>query len=572
MQIYAIDKNERPIFFEVLESEENRTVYGLKADFPTEKEELAVCFPELDAQSGEEGFYLLPGNRSTPASPLISFRQKEDDTVSLGETYLSLFAAKVRGKTFVVLIDRTYRFKVTASCQNGSYSIGLLFCTAEPRKDPLRLTVLELPGCADESAIANAVREFRLKTGRIRPLSEKCRKRKELDYIRRYPLIRIRMAWKPVPPTVLHQTVENEPDLHVACTFRRVREIIREMKRQKIEGAEISLVGWNRMGHDGRWPQIFPVEPALGGETELRKTIECAKQAGYMITCHNNFLDHYEIADCFSESELARTRDGSSVQIGKWGGGAAYRACPICQKRHAAADYPKIADLGFSGNVYTDVLSITDPDICFDSRHPCNTPDAIDCMRSIMKTAAKEFGGFSSEGCMDFCDGELDFSLYNTFKDPQERPIRMADRYIPLTELIYHGIFLYNPSSVTVNHAIKEPNAGVFAALLGGRPTFYYYSRFCTGAVNWMGETDLTCDNQEELEASVRVIRETCDRFRPIAEKQTVFWHSYSASEEGLLWVTYQDGTVVAANPTDSPLLCQNTRIPAHSWQIFKKD
>ena len=41
------------------------------------------------------------------------------------------------------------------------------------------------------------------------------------------------------------------------------------MKNAGIDKAELCLVGWNVRGHDGRWPQAFPVEPALGGEEEL---------------------------------------------------------------------------------------------------------------------------------------------------------------------------------------------------------------------------------------------------------------------------------------------------------------
>jgi hypothetical protein len=41
--------------------------------------------------------------------------------------------------------------------------------------------------------------------------------------------------------------------------------------------AQLCLVGWNQKGHDGRWPQIFPVEEALGGEEKLRRLIRKAR-------------------------------------------------------------------------------------------------------------------------------------------------------------------------------------------------------------------------------------------------------------------------------------------------------
>ena len=46
---------------------------------------------------------------------------------------------------------------------------------------------------------------------------------------------------------------------------------IKEFKSQGIDKAEFCLVGWNVSGHDGRFPQLSPVEERLGGEKKLRK-------------------------------------------------------------------------------------------------------------------------------------------------------------------------------------------------------------------------------------------------------------------------------------------------------------
>jgi len=46
-------------------------------------------------------------------------------------------------------------------------------------------------------------------------------------------------------------------------------------------------VGWNRGGHDGRDPQIFPAEPALGGDAGLRETIRHGQSLGYQMVAHD---------------------------------------------------------------------------------------------------------------------------------------------------------------------------------------------------------------------------------------------------------------------------------------------
>ena len=49
-----------------------------------------------------------------------------------------------------------------------------------------------------------------------------------------------------------------------------VKEILRRFKAAGIDNAEFCLVGWNKGGHDGAFPDLFPVEKTLGSEDELR--------------------------------------------------------------------------------------------------------------------------------------------------------------------------------------------------------------------------------------------------------------------------------------------------------------
>ena len=112
----------------------------------------------------------------------------------------------------------------------------------------------------------------------------------------------MRQGWKPAPSPIPFQTPENEPQMHVACTFDRVGDIAQEFKRQGISDAEFCLVGWNTKGHDGRFPQIFPVEPLLGGEEKLRKLIQKVHDLDYGIVCHDDATAAYTIADCLMKS------------------------------------------------------------------------------------------------------------------------------------------------------------------------------------------------------------------------------------------------------------------------------
>ncbi len=532
------------------------------------EKKLTVCCDAFNAHVGDQGFYLLPGNKDTRGSALTFFREREDCKISVNDPSESLFAVGLKDAVYLVLVERVYRYRCCAEYAGGNYRINLRFdLSIQPPTDDICLNVLKLPATTDYNDIARIVRTRRLERGEIRTLREKCAERPHLEHFRRYPLIRIRMAWKPVPPPVLHQTPENEPPVHVACDFARVRDIADELKRQGVESAQLSLVGWNRKGHDGRWPQIFPVEEVLGGEEELRKTIEYVQSLGFQITCHTNSLDHYEIADIFNWANLAYRSDGTPIQQGKWGGGAAYHACPDRQLRITGETLPAVAELGFAGIHYIDVLSILMPDACYHPDHPVSTRHGMEKMREILACCNELFGGSSSEGNLDYLLGELDFSLYNRFKMccvPSDNPL--VDEYIPLWELIYHGIVLSNPCTQTVNYPAKTPKEAVVAQLLNGKPTFYFYSRFCgDGMTNWMGEDDLTCGTHEELTRSVSLIKQAYDRYcAGGADRQFSYIRSYEQPEEGLYAVTYENGDCLIGNMSDHERIYAGMSIPPH--------
>ena len=580
---FAVFKNKKklPLYKKECEAE---TLYVLSAKHLMGQDTVEISCPHLDAAVGEDGYYLVSGSEQNSGSALIKFKQREaDGELKVFHPTLNFYAVGKQDATYVVMIDHTYWIRLKVTYADGKYRIIVCIrLTDQPIADDVCLRVLKLEAGSDYNAVARAVREYRLSKGEIRPLSEKCQERECVEYIRKYPLVRIRMGWKPVPPEILHQTPKNEPPMLVACTFERVRDIARAMKEQGVEGAELSLVGWNVKGHDGRWPQIFPIEEELGGEKELKKTVKYVQSLGYMITCHTNSVNHYEIADTFNIDDVAMLSNGEPQTYGKWAGGLCYNACPEVQLRYAKRDLPRVAALGFNGPHYIDCLTNMRPDVCFNPKHPSTLRNSIKRLREIMLVAQREMGGFSSEGCRDFALGELDFSLYNSFRSNilpfSNGNDGLVDEVIPLIELIYRGIMLYNPSSATVNYTLKNPDAAAALALFGGRPAMYFYSSFVTPKETpwlgigdrWMGNEQLTCNGEEDLRRSVEAIKRAQDEYLEFCDRQTVFIHSYTQLKDGVAVVRYEDGVEIAANFTDEVFEYCGAPLAAHSYKVVK--
>ena len=576
----AIDDNGRVYYFDKVElSNANGFSLTLSKNQLSSAKKIYLLPTLSRANAGDKGFYVSARNLDMTGDIYTEFLPREDTHFIYNRPIMSCYGIAKPDYTCLVRIKRTSHYFMEYKVQNGVYTLtpmieivdnGDVNCPNPTHFSDIKLEVIFLPAGSTFCDMARAEREYRLAIGDLITLKQKCN-RPAVDYARKYPLVRIRQGWKPSPSPVPHQTPETEPPMYVACDFKRVRELADEFKRQGVAGVELQLVGWNIGGHDGRYPQIFPVEEKLGGEVELKKTIEYVKSLGYKISTHTCLIDSYEIADTFSMDDVVIDRRGNYTQIGHFGGGLSYRVCGLSQLKINRRELPKLASLGEDGLHYTDVVSIVIPEECYSKDHPLNMEQAIDCAKTIMKETSELFGGFSSEGCMDFSLKYLDYGLYTTFGAGfNELKPSVADKIVPMFECAYHGIVLYNPTSTTVNAPIKTAKDKLDAVMRFGRPSFYFYSKFRTGGEkNWMGDDDFTCDNAEDMQKFAGLVKKSADDYAFFADKQFEYFKSYDII--GNVHVaSFEDGTTVVGNYGDAPITYKGVTVAPMDYEVFK--
>lgn len=532
------------------------------------------------AHAGDEGYYVLPRNIQQIADILTEFEEREDCFYKQTLPIMSVFGMKKKNMCCLIRVARDYNISFAVSVRGGEYTGEVVFeieedYIAPQQKGPasdIKIELVFLDAQADYNDMAKAERELRLRRGEITPLWEKC-KREAVAYACQYPLIRIRQGWKQSPSPIKHQTPETEPPLQVVCDFKRCREIADECKRQGVTGAEFQLVGWSIGGHDGRFPQLFPVEERLGGMEEYKKTVAHIKALGYRISTHTNLQDAYEIAENFSYDDLAKDRDGSHYIVGDFCSGIAYYLCETVQAKNSRTYYPALAALGENGLHFTDVMSITIPHACHHPSHPLTFKQACDLRLQSMHEQRELFGAFSSEGCFDYTMKDLDYGLYVCFGDAfghSNTPI--ISKSIRFWEVTYHGTLLYNPESGTINYAIKTPEDHLRFVMSGGRPSFYFYSKFRTGGeTNWMGEEDLTCGTEEELRSSVAAIRAAQDEYETLQHLQQEYIDRYDILDNGIEKVTYANGTCLIGNFNHTEIVFEGETIKPFSYLLRQK-
>ncbi|MBQ8525806.1 MAG: hypothetical protein IJ460_03705 [Clostridia bacterium] len=504
------------------------------------------------AKAGDSGYMVLPRSETNFDYCLSRFdRRSKDFEKTLQYCNMPVFGVKSDEHCYLAYVSgMSYDYELHISLKDGVFRIYPVFIIdGEQPYEDIRVEYFMLGGTdADYSGMARRYRRCRLERGHVRPLKDRIAENPLLAYTADSPVIRVRCGWKPAPAKILHQTVENEPPMRIACDFDRVGDILDELKAQGVDKAEICLVGWNIKGHDGRWPQAFPVCEELGGEKKLRALITKAKEMGFRITCHTNATDQYEIADCFDINNSCHTKDGKPMTNPEpWSGGEMYCLCPAIGAKQHGELMPKVAELGFEGGHYVDVLGVVYPRRCYHKDHYVNYGQFVEYAKNICGTIREHFGTVSSEGAYDFVTPYLDYGLYISFQADKSSLDEIVDEQIPFWQLVYHGIVMSNPYTTTMNCTFKEKENLLKLIEYGGRPSYYFYSAFMDNGNNWMGATDALCDTDEQLKESVAKIKYGLDTCRSIGV-ETEFMENHRKVADNVYETTYSDGTVVTVD------------------------
>ena len=490
-----------------------------------------------------------------------------------------------RGAWLAIVTSMKCFVRESVVAKDGEYTVA---GTIEENlcRNPYEDLVIEYhrrPAGATYVDLAKIYRRYQIDRGEVKPFRERFAGNKVLEKAILAPEVRIRQAWKPVPSPIIHQAPENEPEVKAMVTFDRVKDIVDEMKRQGVGDAELCLVGWNIGGHDGRWPQVFPSEPRLGGDAKLKEAIRHALDAGYLIVPHGNFFEGYTISEDWDGEWALKDENGFMLPTRNgtvtWGGGRPYHMCPQrAYEKFASRDIPRMAAFGFRGIGYFDVVTICEPLRCSDPRHPCSPADGAKFWGAAAAISKRDLGGFASESGNDYFAGNLDYVLYAYFGDPKKFEDSHAagkgigKRVAPIWQTVYNGIIANNPFTTTMNVTIKDRYAQLKAVEFSTRPCFYFYSKFRSVGKNWMGDEDLGCATDEELKRAVAKIKQGYDVYQRLKHLQLEFIESHEKLAPGVFRTGYSNGESVVVNYTKRPFARGGVAVGAEDWTLVPRE
>ena len=528
------------------------------------------------AKRGEEGFWLSPNG------PYGTYRF-ENGFAEEDYNRMPFFGMKTPRDCYVAIVTgMPYDFWMTVEATNGLYRQSAVWRErelADPYED-LRVEFHRLPRTANHVDMAKAYRTYVFaKEPGLKPLRERVKGNPVLAYMADAMEIRIRQAWKPAPSPLPYQTRTNEPHPHVAVTFDRVRDIVDALKGAGVDKAELCLVGWNCKGHDGRWPQWFPVEESLGGEAKLRETIAYAQAKGYQIVPHGNFTGAYVVSDEWDAEYVLK--DAAGVPFSRstvfWSSGKAFYICPRRGWERFATKRPwEVAGLGFRGAGFIDVLSSFPPCRCTDERHPVRPRDCVRYQRLMLDEVRKALGGAQSEAAYDHVAPVLDGVFYVTTDSPYAgkflSPADFADGHLPVWQTVYHGTILSQPFARTANFTNLSPDLRLKVIEFGGRPCYYFHKSFTKQGTPFALEAaklDCRCGTDGELAASIASIRRGYDIYERLKHLQFETIERHEELAKGVWLTGYSDGSETVCNYTKKPFVHRGETVGAEDWRLF---
>ena len=512
-----------------------------------------ILIPAAYAKVGEEGYFINTMNM------IGTYRMQKCGYTSGGKNSYAFFGAKNPRATWsVIMKSLELETSMAVSSDKGNYQvfprIEVARMEGTPAYEDAVLDFYPLDSSASYADMAKIYRNYQIARGEVVPLKERIKGNPKLERLAKSILLRIAHGSKPIPKDkngkwiAKDYTVETELPMSLHCTFQQGTDAIKYLKQAGCDYCDIQEVGWNIRGHDGRYPQLFPAEPAAGGDEKLKETVATAKKLGYNISAHVNHTDAYTVADCWNEDYIAKRKDGSMMYVGCWAGGKAYTPCPAAIfDRFVKKDYVKIRDyLGMNGFQHVDVISAITPRICHDPRHPLNRRQWTNAYLKIMKYGHDVSGGFTSECGLDHVIKYLDWAFY--INHSEHKP-KCFDRFVPVWQLVYHGIV---PSEQFFSDTGTRKNINrLHHAEFGGRPVFYG---------GWL--------TKEFIDTKLKPLY---DEYQKVSYLQMEFMDDHKQLADGVYLTVYGNGDEVVTNYSDFTYEYKGQPVFHKDYRLFKK-
>ena len=429
---------------------------------------------------------------------------------------------------------------------------------------------------ADYVGFAKAYRRYQFEHAGVEMAKDRAKTNPVTDYLLESFVIRISQHCRKqvLKDRTMRMTKKNEQPLLVHMPFLITGDLMQQLHDAGVDKATFLSAGWTSGGYDGRYPDMFPVEPAIGGEEGFRALARRCTKLGFQMSAEVDYTEMYGPADRFSLDLACRYANGEFPNGGFWPGGLAYN---LCTKKGwdlgwYPMDFARLRTIIGPGPLFFDVMSAIEPRRCGHPAHKATGDDMGETYTRLFKLARETMGGAASECGFDTGIRYLDYVNYlfheigwwktNRFKGFQSG-------VFPVWELVYHGVVFYTSDRYLQNHTYgnEDRSNGAFDFGWG------IYDRQedpwkALKHVEFGSRPILYTHTFDDIPSIVKAFNE----YRPVRhlQKEEMTGHRELAAD--VFETAYGDGSRTVVNFNAAPATVEGLAVPALGYVLVNPD
>ena len=531
----------------------------------------------MTAKKGDEGYWI------DARGAYGRFDKDEGAYANDRSGWMPIFGLK-RGNTLwygqVMGWRCDYRFNAVA--KGGRYEAFPRFMVKELRRyypvyQDIVVEFHRLDGKdADYLGYAKAYRKYQFANAGIKMARDRAKTNPVTDYLLESFVIRISQHCRKqvLKDRTLRMTKQNEQPLLVHMPFLITGDMMQQLHDAGVDKATFLSAGWTSGGYDGRYPDQFPVEPAIGGEDGFRALAKRCNALGFQMSAEVDYTEMYGPADRFNLDLACRYANGQFPDGGFWPGGLAYNLCTkkALDLGWCQMDFARLRDVIGPGPLFFDVMSAIEPRRCGHPAHKMTSDDMGAVYARLFELAADTMGGAASESGFDLGIRHLDYVNYLWHEIgfwKNNRYKGFLSGVFPVWELVYHGVVFYTSDRWLQNHTYgnedrsngafdfgwgiydrkEDPEKALKIVEFGSRPILYTHT---------FGD----------VPSIVKAWRE----YKPVRHLQKEEMSGHREVAPSVFETTYGDGSRTVVNYRKSPFVAEGVTIPALGYVLVLPD